>query len=51
MNKIEGINNVQIQTKEVSTPDKVNYITVTITAEDGTQKEYNLVVEKLPNNT
>ena len=42
---------VQVQTSDVLTPDETNYINVSITAEDGTQAQYTIVVEKLLNNT
>ena len=42
---------IQVQRTDVVTPDEINYINVTVTAEDGTQNQYTIVVEKLPNNT
>ena len=39
------------QEAEVSIPDIINNIPITIVAEDGTYKEYTLVVNKLPNET
>lgn len=39
------------QKSNVTTPDDINYIVVKITAEDGTSKQYEVVVNKLSNNT
>ena len=35
----------------VTTSDLENTITITIKAEDGTSKDYTLIVDKLPNET
>lgn len=39
------------QTSNVTTPDDKNYINIEVTAEDGTTKQYVVVVNKLSNNT
>ena len=47
----ESEQKLQQQTSKVEVPNEVNYITIKIVAEDGTTAEYQLIVNKLSNNT
>ena len=42
---------LESQKSTVTIPEQVNYINITVTAEDGTSKEYTLVVNKVSNDT